>query len=526
MNKISKVSSYFLIAMLLLGVFFVATPFVRAVTATVALVNPDDGTNTFEYTSSEKDVGDFVIINVTITDVTNMSGWQMSISWNASLLSYNSFKLPSDNVFAYDSPVSASSASPGNVVGGANLGPDAPYYFTGSGRLAVLNLTIIQGVGILPPTTVECDLEFTAVGDESYLLDGLVVMPFTPVNGFYHYYWVEPPTIPKLYLKPAEVKPGANDTTFTVDVMVENVYAGWEITAFQFSVMWNTSLIGWESYAPGTFLEAFDYGDGVIYASDQNTHDRVLPLSEIPDDYNYTIIGELLLPDMLPPWNGTYHPNYPQSIGPAKLATLTFRAIFNTTAPDELWTTIDFIAEDVLVLNHYNTNIGYTTLTGADYRCPQAVTGRAIDVYTQHPTGYNGKGPNENSDSFGPQQEVCLTAEVTYNAYPVQEKLVGFEIIHEGETQTYHFARENTTDADGLAHICFRLPWPCDDPVGEIFGWWNVTTTVEIAEKVVNDTLRFWVWWPVEVVSIEPKFTSVIQSKQGSSKQGSSCQNQ
>jgi hypothetical protein len=298
--------------------------------------------------------------------------------------------------------------------------------------------------------------------------------------------------------------------------MVENVKAGWEITTFQFSIMWNTTLITYAGpFTPGTFLEKFNYGDGVIYASDENTHLRVLPLSPIPDDYNYSIVGELLLPDMLPPWNGTYHAPYPQSVGAELLGTFYFEAIYSTISPEELWTTIDFITEDVLVLNHYNTEIPYESLTGADYRCPMTVTGLSIDVYTQYVYPYGGQGGNQTSDSFGPQQEVCLNASVTYNDYPVQQKLVGFEIWHAGATQTYHFAREGTTDADGIAHMCFRLPWPCNDPVNEIFGWWYVNATVEVAEDVVVDNLKFWVWWPVEVVSIEPKFTSVIQSKQG-----------
>jgi hypothetical protein len=246
-------------------------------------------------------VGDIFTINVTITNVENMSGWQVSISWDSSLLSYSSFVLPSDNVFAYDSPVSASSASAGNVVGGANLGPSAPYYFNGSGRLAQLNLTIIQGVGIVPPTSVECDLVFTNVGPtgDTYLLSGLSDIPCTTVNSHYHYYWVAPSLYPKLYLMTAVIKPATVGTVFGVNVMVENVKAGWEITAFQFSIMWNTTLITYAGpFTPGTFLEKFNYGDGVIYASDENTHLRVLPLSPIPDDYNYSIVGELLLPDM------------------------------------------------------------------------------------------------------------------------------------------------------------------------------------------------------------------------------------
>jgi hypothetical protein len=293
--------------------------------------------------------------------------------------------------------------------------------------------------------------------------------------------------------------------------MVSNVDQNWEITAFQFSIMWNTSLMEPTGYAYGSFLEAFQYftPDGVVYAQDINTHNRPPPQSPILADYNFSIMGALLLPDPAIPFNDTYHPPFPS--GGGKLATFYFKAIYDTLSPAEYWSSIQFIAEDFLVLNHYNVDIGYEAAHDAAYRAPMRVLGLSIDVYTQYSYPYGGQGPNEDSDSFGPQQEVCLYARVTYNDYPVQQKLVGFEITHNG----YHFAREGTTDADGIANVCFRLPWPCVDPVGEIFGWWYVTTTVEVAEQVVNDTLRFWVWWPVEVVSIEPKFTSVVQTKQG-----------
>jgi hypothetical protein len=44
---------------------------------------------------------------------------------------------------------------------------------------------------------------------------------------------------------------------------------------------------------------------------------------------------------------------------------------------------------------------------------------------------------------------------------------------------------------------------------------WQVTTTVDIAEGVVNDTLSFMVWWPVEIVSVVPKATEYIKNKTG-----------
>jgi len=119
------------------------------------------------------------------------------------------------------------------------------------------------------------------------------------------------------------------------------------------------------------------------------------------------------------------------------------------------------------------------------------------------------------SDGFGPQAEVLLCAEVTYNEYPVQQKLVGFEIYHQGATIYYDFAREATTDADGKACISFRIPWPCADPVNEIFGWWYVNATVEVAEQVAVDNLKFFVYWPVFVLSVEPKAASFTQRKTG-----------
>jgi hypothetical protein len=112
---------------------------------------------------------------------------------------------------------------------------------------------------------------------------------------------------------------------------------------------------------------------------------------------------------------------------------------------------------------------------------------------------------------FGPQQQVELYALVTYNEYPVQQKLVGFEIRH-GDYVSW---REATTNAEGIAHVSFRIPWPCEDPVNEIFGKWIVTATVEVAERVANDTLGFWVWWPVQILSIEPKQTQYVQRKTG-----------
>jgi hypothetical protein len=301
---------------------------------------------------------------------------------------------------------------------------------------------------------------------------------------------------------------------FSFDVYIKDVDAGWEIIALQFSIAWNTTFMSPEApyYTNGSFLEAFQYAPGgVFYAADINTHYRPPPLTPLPPDYNYSTFGMLLLPDFGA--NFTYHPPFPS--GGGKLATLYFRAIYATYLPLIDTTMINFIGEDVLVMNKYGLDVGHNMTTGALYTAPALSLGLAIDVYTQYPFPYGGQGGNKTSDSFGPQQQVELYALVTYNEYPVQQKLVGFEIAHLGSLGWFDVFREGTTDANGVAHVSVRLPWPCSDPVNQIFGWWTVNATVEVAEQKAIDNLKFFVYWPVEVVSIVPKESSYQQRKTG-----------
>ena len=523
MKTYSKVSSYVMVAMLLLGVFFVATPNVNAAPVTLNIVDAVTGSSNLYYTTATKNVGDNIVLNITVGGLVDeaLNTYQFRVSWDPTLLDYVSLIRPSDDVFSTAPgsvlPAGPDSSTPGQVLYGAAVLPLSGTWGTNSsGRLAVLTLKIIQGVSVGGPVSVTCSLDFMNLGADTFMLNALGVdIAFTPNSATYLYEWIEPTNRPRFSLVPSTIKPLAIGDVFSVDVMVSNVDPNWEITAFQFSIMWNTSLM--EPTAPvfanGSFLEAFQYftPDGVIYATDFNTHARPPPQTPILPDYNFSMVGTLLLPD--PATNDTYHPPFPS--GGGRLGTFYFKAIYETISPIEYWSAIQFILEDFLVLNHYNDDIGYDSSTGAAYRAPMKVLGLSIDVYTQYDYPFGGQGGNMTSDSFGPQQQVELFALVTYNEYPVQQKLVGFQVYHQGATQGYNFAREGTTDTEGIAHISFRLPWPCNDPVNEIFGWWYVNATVEVAEQVVVDNLKFWVWWPVEVVSIEPKFTSVTQTKQG-----------
>lgn len=128
---------------------------------------------------------------------------------------------------------------------------------------------------------------------------------------------------------------------------------------------------------------------------------------------------------------------------------------------------------------------------------------RAIDLYTQKEP-YNGRGPNQPSDAFAPQEEVIFYAYVTYRDDPVPGKIVAFEA--HGPLNRYEnlsFVATAVTNDEGIATTSFRVPWPNGHPKEAIFGVWNVIAVVDIAEISVNDTLSFQVGWIIELIKVE-----------------------
>jgi len=143
--------------------------------------------------------------------------------------------------------------------------------------------------------------------------------------------------------------------------------------------------------------------------------------------------------------------------------------------------------------------VSHASNLNGDY---QSSSTAMIDLYTQKEP-YSGKGPDQPSDAFAPQEKVILYANVTRNGEPVQSKIVAFEI--HGPTnpiENFTLIRTAMTNASGVATISFRMPWPCENPETIIFGVWTALAVVEIVEEKVEDTLTFKVGWIVEIVSI------------------------
>ncbi|MEM1563875.1 MAG: hypothetical protein QW161_04305, partial [Candidatus Bathyarchaeia archaeon] len=128
---------------------------------------------------------------------------------------------------------------------------------------------------------------------------------------------------------------------------------------------------------------------------------------------------------------------------------------------------------------------------------------RKIDVFTNK-APFDGKGINKSSDSFQPQELVELYALVTYNEWPVANKLVAFQIDNpKNAFWNITIVGARATNDDGIAVFCFRIPWPSENAEQIIFGTWSVVATVDIAGEVVMDTLTFQVGWIVQITSAE-----------------------
>jgi len=133
-----------------------------------------------------------------------------------------------------------------------------------------------------------------------------------------------------------------------------------------------------------------------------------------------------------------------------------------------------------------------------------ASSGRRIDLFTQKEP-FSGKGLNESSDSFQPQEEVILYALVTYNDAPVQSKYVAFQVNRPSPPTVLDpivLIRASMTNESGIASISFRIPTPVENEEEKVIGEWVAIATVDIAGVTVIDTLTFNVDYGVKITDI------------------------
>jgi hypothetical protein len=518
-----------------------------AATSTLTIVNPgpdgypakwtagpdtaDQGTKYFNFTTDDTDYGDTFFVNVTVT-THDLKAWGFGLIYDNTTLEYVSAWRPTDHVFKGAEDLGVSMVAPAVVIaeydathqevqwGCSYIMPDPPWTFNGTGVEAQVEFRIIASANRKYPlyeSVFNYDPAWTGV---YYYPSGNEVPDCPDASAYFQYKWIEPTTVPDFYVKPAFYQNSAlkKGDDVAIEVWVKNVAAGWSIVAFQFSLWFNTSCLGpgpaGTSYEVGTWMQGFiSHNEAVMYAAYDDYH-GVDP--ELPLCWNKWFAGIFIVPGDL----NQYWPPFPS--GEGMLFRFHMKVLCETIFPNVENTTLTL--HDLLVYDQFGLKVGISTPENGTVQCPVRTLGLAIDLYTCRdgvlqnnglwvtpPAPYGGQGPNNPSDMFEPQAEVDLQALVVYNEDPVQQKLVSFEI--HSPHDDYIIYRENYTDVNGIAWIKFRIPWPCDDPVGKIFGEWKAIATVEVAKQIVNDTMPFKVWWPVEIVSVTAKDTTYVKYK-------------
>lgn len=138
----------------------------------------------------------------------------------------------------------------------------------------------------------------------------------------------------------------------------------------------------------------------------------------------------------------------------------------------------------------------------ANHFFANAQAGGMIDLFTDK-TPFNGKGANQSSDAFEPQELVVLRALATYNQGPERNLPVAFEVS--GPFNAFGnvtIVGSGTTNDTGFAEFSFRIPWPNSRAEEIIFGRWFAIATVNIAGDVFVDTLTFQVGWIVRITEL------------------------
>ncbi len=452
-------------------------------------------------------------LDVKVKDVGNATdgccGYQLKITWNSSVIKGKSASLPAGYWFA----------PPAGEEGNINLiGPPTAGDDYASVAVTVYNLTRAKEKGYLPknesgtvlrvlfevvapaPWKGFVDTNITFVPEETIFGDSDgVKMPQTLDDGYYKNEWGPPGPVhfkvDTRQIDPTKYVAKLLNEEFEIDIKLQDVDAAWHLVGFQFKLHYNTTLLEVLEVKNGTFLEAYagPPNEGVFY------------IKIVEDDY--VMVGGMILPNSttFPP---TWYPPFPS--GEGVIATIKFKAILQGMFPVVLGDWLDLDDAFNMAGDETGESIPVTTpARDAWYEIKAKVLGRMIDVYmgsdgyvdyppTPYPDPYGGQGLNETADLVYPQKKIWLWANVSYNEWPEQQKVVTFEVRDpQGELVIILSAE---TDENGTAFVDFRIPWP--EYRWALCGVFTVVASVDIASQTVKDWLWFHYDWVVRWVSV------------------------
>jgi len=151
----------------------------RAVTSTQLVIQPSSGSYLFctGYTTPPATL----TYNITVLNVVNISAWQVGIQWNSSVLGYNTTLMTSASLFPIYA-IDDSQSATGLIVAGGQQGVGATPL---SGNLTVAQLEL--NLNATPPASSSITFEGLQSGGDTFLLNGLLEIPFTPVTSMFSY---------------------------------------------------------------------------------------------------------------------------------------------------------------------------------------------------------------------------------------------------------------------------------------------------------------------------------------------------
>jgi hypothetical protein len=169
--------------------------------AYLQIVNPLTGDGWFNFTNREMHLGDTFKVNITVVNVTDLAGWEITLRWNPSLLTFVQVEDPPDQVFAR---IGMNSWGVGDyryadrgflTCGRVAVSESAPIWpptltFDGSGTLAQVVFQIAREVSE-SEHEIGCNLTFFDIGFGTLLIDHRIVdIPFNATEGSYNYRYV------------------------------------------------------------------------------------------------------------------------------------------------------------------------------------------------------------------------------------------------------------------------------------------------------------------------------------------------
>jgi hypothetical protein len=346
------------------------------------------------------------------------------------------------------------------------------------------------------------------------------------VNGSVKVVVYSPTAPPFLSVSSASLGPNPSvGQLFNVTVTLNDVAAFENIIAVQFRLSFDKTKIYPVTSYEGPFLPAaaaLQPGSlGTFFVEYTNDPDGSFGPHEV--------VGNMIFPDGTGLWHG------PMLEGTGVVTIITFQLLYQSFGEGNYTTPLNIVDQEAIALdNLIDQNIityamsdphnGTVTVT-------TALPGRMIDEYggavnsgmiqlvgapyLQFPANA-GIGPNMQMDMVEPQSWVWLHANVTYNYWPVQFKNVAFEV--DFPNGTVYTKMSAFTDANGVATVGFRMPWPCDvnitaqDPNMSLIGVWTETSTVQLADITISDTLN---WHYDYLVNIWKVTTDMFQYNHG-----------